>query len=55
MVNGFNSGRPWHNSNGNRAYALHAIILTLDIVTISNTIIHTQENKAKFAKTHVIV
>lgn len=48
----FNSGGPWHNSSANRAYELHAVTLTLDIMTISNTIIQTQKNKAKFAKTY---
>lgn len=49
---GLDSGGPWQTSNTNRVHELHAVALTLDIVAIRNTIIHTQENKAKFAKTY---
>lgn len=48
-----NSGGPWHNSKANRGYELHAVTLTLDIMAIGNTIIHTLENKAKFAKIYI--
>lgn len=49
---GLNAGGPWHNSNANRVCELHAVTLTLDIMTISNTVIYTQENKAEIAKTY---